>query len=507
MTHTHKPTHGSNTHDVTKPIHRPSTPPLPNISTSSNDNTSLSALTALSPLEGRYAARVEPLRPYLSEYGLLYYRLYVEIEWLCFLATQSTAIPELAQLNHTDLETARELYRQFNTDTALQIKSIEATTNHDVKAVEYYIRDALNQHAAWRPHLSFIHFACTSEDINNLAYALMLRGTMTHVITPTLREVMQTLRDLSASLATTPMLSRTHGQAASPTTLGKELVNWLMRLDDQWERLNAVPMSAKLNGAVGNYNAHLISYPDVDWIRLSHEFITQLELHWTPYTTQIEPHDHLVQLLNQLNHFNHILIDGCQDIWLYISQGYFKQRRQENEVGSSTMPHKVNPIDFENAEGNLGIANSLATFMARKLPISRLQRDLSDSTVQRNLGVIFGHSLIAYHAIHRGLKKLAVNPNALAHDLDVHWAVLAEAIQTVMRREGITDAYEQLKTLTRGEAIDEAGIHTILEQLTLSPDAKARLAQLTPARYLGAAVSLTEHAIARYDQRHTADQQ
>ena len=444
------------------------------------------ALTALSPLDGRYAGKVDALRPIFSEFGLIKARVKVEVEWLLALAAEP-GIVELAPFTDAAIARLRALADDFSIDDAQRVKDIEATTNHDVKAVEYFIKEKFKDNAALGPALEFVHFACTSEDINNLSYALMLREARKDVVLPKLDELITRLRDLARQHAGLPMLSRTHGQTASPTTVGKEIANVVARLERQRSVLVALPMPGKINGAVGNYNAHVASYPDIDWPAFSRAFVESLGLDWQPYTTQIEPHDGIAEMSDVMKRIDTICIDLARDIWGYISQGYFKQKLKAGEVGSSTMPHKVNPIDFENAEGNFGIANALFEHFAAKLPISRWQRDLTDSTVLRALGTAFGHAQIGFDALLRGLGKLEVNPERLAADLDASWEVLAEAVQTVMRRYGLPEPYEQLKALTRGQGITPDSMRAFVEGLDLPADAKQRLLDMTPGSYIGLA--------------------
>ena len=446
-------------------------------------------LLALSPLDGRYAGKVDALRPIFSEFGLIKARVKVEVEWLLALANEP-GIAELEPFSDAATTRLRALAHDFSLTDAARIKEIERTTNHDVKAVEYLIKERLANDAELGPALEFVHFACTSEDINNLSYAWMLKQARQDVMLPKLDELIATLRAMAHSHAALPMLSRTHGQTASPTTVGKELANVVARLARQRDVLAVLPMPGKINGAVGNYNAHVVSYPDVDWPRFSQAFVTSLGLDWQPYTTQIEPHDGIAELCDAHKRIATICIDLCRDIWGYISLGYFKQSVKAGEVGSSTMPHKVNPIDFENAVGNFGIANALFEHFAAKLPISRWQRDLTDSTVLRALGVAFGHALVGLDALSRGLGKLTANPDRVRADLDAGWEVLAEAVQTVMRRHGLPNPYEQLKALTRGQGIDEASMREFIQALDLPADAKLRLLQLTPASYTGLAEPL-----------------
>jgi adenylosuccinate lyase len=449
----------------------------------------LSSLTAISPLDGRYGDKTEQLRPIVSEYGLIFYRLQVEIAWLTALS-HCAEMPELAPLTVDENAFLQDLLDTFSETDAQHIKTIEKTTNHDVKAVEYYLRDKCEAHPTLKRASSFIHFAATSEDINNLAYALMQKALRDTVLLPTLTSITQHLTQLAEATATLPMLSRTHGQAATPTTLGKEYKNVAMRLDAHIKLWAAIPIVGKCNGAVGNFNAHLAAYPDVNWPALSHALITTLGLQYNAYTTQIEPHDFLAQWLNALSICHTILIDLCRDTWGYIALQYFTQKKAAHEVGSSTMPHKVNPIDFENAEGNLGVAIAFATHLSQKLPISRWQRDLSDSTVLRNLGSIAGYALVAYQSIEKGLSKLIPNEAHIKQELNAHPEVLTEAIQTVMRRYSITDAYEQLKQLSRGETITLDELHQFIDTLNIPATEKTRLKKLTPENYIGLAGNL-----------------
>lgn len=444
----------------------------------------LDSLTAISPIDGRYAERTEDLRPLFSEYALMHHRVEVEMAWFKMLAAHP-GIPEVGPFSHHALQVLDELVASFTLQDAQRIKNIERSTNHDVKAIEYFIKEKLAGNAELEKASEFVHFACTSEDINNLAYALMLRKARTQAILPLMDDVLRVITELARRFADQAMLARTHGQPATPTTLGKEMANVAYRLDRQREQFIEVAVLGKINGAVGNYNAHTIAYPEVDWPVLAQEVVRKLGLIWNPYTTQIEPHDYIAEYFHALMRFNTVLIDFCRDVWGYISLGYFKQRTIAGEVGSSTMPHKVNPIDFENAEGNLGIANALFEHLAAKLPISRWQRDLSDSTVLRSLGTGIAHSVIAYRALLKGVGKLECDPARLAEDLDANWEVLAEAVQTVMRRYGIEKPYEKLKELTRGRRVDAAAMRAFIDGLAIPADAKARLKALSPANYLG----------------------
>ena len=454
----------------------------------------LSTLTAVSPIDGRYGAKTDDFRAVFSEYGLIKYRVLVEVRWLQHLAAhpQIKEVPELSAEAQGFLE---QLLDNFNAEQAARIKGIEQTTNHDVKAVEYFLKECFADQPELAAVSEFVHFACTSEDINNLSHALMLREGRDEVLLPQLNQVLKTLNGLAEAHAGVPMLSRTHGQTASPTTMGKELANVVARLKRQKEQLAQVTLLGKINGAVGNYNAHVSAYPEVDWPALSRSFVEGLGLTWNPYTTQIEPHDYMAELFDALNRANTILIDLCRDIWAYISLGYFSQKTVAGEVGSSTMPHKVNPIDFENAEGNLGLANAIGQHLASKLPISRWQRDLTDSTVLRNMGVGFAYSLIAYQALLKGLNKLQLNAPRLARDLDESWEVLAEPIQTVMRRYAIPEPYEKLKALTRGQAITKDILEDFVASLDLPESAKAQLLALSPDSYTGLAEELTMEII------------
>ena len=446
-------------------------------------------LLALSPLDGRYAGRTAALAAIFSESGLMRQRVHVELEWLIALSEAAgiTGLPPLDQATRTRL---RALAAGFDLEDARRIKALERETNHDVKAVEYYLRESLHDDATLAPALQFIHFACTSEDINNLAYALMLRQAREEVLLPALDRVIQRLRAMAREHAGLPMLSRTHGQAASPTTLGKELANVVVRLQRQREQLAAVPVPGKLNGAVGNYNAHVAAFPEVDWPALSRGFVESLGLAWSSHTTQIEPHDGIAEFCDAARRIDTVAIDLCRDAWGYVSLGYFTQAVKAGEVGSSTMPHKVNPIDFENAEGNFGLASALFGHFSEKLPISRWQRDLSDSTVLRALGTALGHMTIALDSLHVGLGKLVANPARIAADLDGNWEVLGEAVQTVMRRYGLPEPYEQLKALTRGRGITRESLREFIAGLALPQDAKQRLLELSPATYVGLAAEL-----------------
>ena len=450
------------------------------------DILALSALTAISPIDGRYGSKTERLRSVFSEFGLIRYRVIVEVRWLQHLAADP-AIVEVAPFSEEANQLLNNLADNFTLEQALRIKEIERTTNHDVKAVEYLIKETIADNAELNAVSEFVHFACTSEDINNLSHALMLKEGRDEVIVPALQAITEQLATLSKDFAAVPMLARTHGQTASPTTVGKEFANVAFRLQRQLKQIAAVPLLGKINGAVGNYNAHISAYPNIDWAASAQQFIEQLGLDYNPYTTQIEPHDYMAELFDGLARSNTILIDFARDIWGYISLGYFKQRTIAGEVGSSTMPHKVNPIDFENAEGNMGIANALFGHLAAKLPISRWQRDLTDSTVLRNMGVGLGYTMIAYASLNKGISKLQLNEEKLAADLDSSWEVLAEPIQTVMRRYGIEEPYEKLKALTRGNVMDQSTIQQFIDTLDMPEQAKSELKALTPGAYTGSA--------------------
>ena len=448
----------------------------------------LSTLTAVSPIDGRYGSKTEDLRPIFSELGLIRHRVLVEVRWLLALA-EHPGIPEVPPLSVHARHLLEAMVDNFGEEQGHRVKNIERTTNHDVKAVEYFIKEHIAGNAELEAVSEFIHFACTSEDINNLAHALMLREGRGQVLLPLMDEVIASLRALAHRLADLPMLARTHGQPASPTTLGKELANVAARLARQRDQVAEVPLLGKINGAVGNYNAHLVTYPDLDWPGFARGFVESLGLTWNAYTTQIEPHDYMAEFFDATARFNTILIDACRDLWGYISLGYFRQKTVAGEVGSSTMPHKVNPIDFENAEGNLGIANAILEHLARKLPISRFQRDLTDSTVLRNLGVGLAHTSIALQSALKGLGKLEADPARLAADLDANWEVLAEPIQTIMRRHGVDKPYEKLKELTRGHRIGQEELARFIDSLEIPAQAKARLRELTPATYIGNAAA------------------
>lgn len=449
-------------------------------------------LNAISPIDGRYADKCAELRPLFSERGLIRQRVRVEALWLKALAAEPL-ITELRGLPEAALTVLDALAAELTDADAAEVKRIERETNHDVKAVEYFVKNRLDAVPAWHSRREFVHFACTSEDINNLSYALMLKEARDQVLVPRLDALILRLRTLAQANADVPMMSRTHGQPATPTTLGKEIANFTYRLQRQRLRYAAVAIEGKINGAVGNFNAHLVAYPQVNWPALGQQFVESLGLTWNPYTTQIEPHDWNAEYFDAMARINTILIDLCRDLWGYISIGYFRQRVVAGEVGSSTMPHKVNPIDFENGEGNLGLANALLRFLADKLPVSRWQRDLTDSTVLRNIGVAASHTLIAWRSIERGLARVDVDRAALAADLDANWELLAEPIQTVMRRFGVENAYEQLKSLTRGQRINAASLREFISGLAIPEDAKQALLKLTPATYTGVAEQLARN--------------
>lgn len=445
-------------------------------------------LRALSPTDGRYSEKVNDLRDIFSEYGLIRFRVMVEVRWIQCLA-DAPGIEEVGPISSAMKDVLNRIVDDFSLDDAERVKNIEATTNHDVKAVEYFIRERLGDGPETQPLKDFLHFGCTSEDINNLSYALMLRSARSEVLLPQMRELTNKLKGMAREYAELPMLSRTHGQTASPTTLGKELANVAARLERAQNHFGAVEILGKFNGAVGNYNAHVVAYPGTDWQAISHRFVESLGLQANPYTTQIEPHDWTAEYSHALLRYNTILIDFARDIWGYISLGYFKQKVAKNEVGSSTMPHKVNPIDFENAEGNLGMANAMLSHFAAKLPISRWQRDLTDSTVQRNFGVATGHVVIAMQSLRKGVGKLQVNREAIHSDVSAAWEVLAEAVQTVMRRYGIPEPYEKLKALTRGQAVNKEVLHEFITTLDIPDGEKQRLLDLAPESYTGLAAA------------------
>lgn len=450
-----------------------------------------SALTAIAPVDGRYSGKVAELRPLFSEYGLMKHRVQVEIRWLQKLAEHAEASLVPALSDHA-IHILDGIIANFSVADAQRIKNIEQTTNHDVKAVEYFLKEKVAGNKELEALTEFFHFACTSEDINNLAYALMLRTARAQALLPLMDEIITTLTSLAHRYAAQPMLSRTHGQPATTTTLGKEVANFVQRMKRQRQQLAATPILGKFNGAVGNYNAHLVAVPELDWQGVSRDFVTALGLEWNAYTTQIEPHDYISEFLDTLARFNTVLLDFCRDMWGYIALEYFVQKTVSGEVGSSTMPHKVNPIDFENAEGNCGIANALHRHLSEKLPVSRWQRDLSDSTVLRNMGLGIAHSVIAYQAALTGIAKLEANPQRLDADLDQHWELLAEPLQTVMRRYNIAEPYERLKELTRGKQIDKQAVHALINELDIPDETKQRLLDLTPAAYVGLAEELAK---------------
>lgn len=455
----------------------------------------LSALSALSPVDGRYGNKSEALRPYFSEYGLIKHRVLVEVRWLQTLADCSE-ITEVPALSEEANKLLNDIVEHFCEADAQQIKDIESTTNHDVKAVEYFLKEKVSALEELQQINEFIHFACTSEDINNLSHALMLKGGLHDVVLPYCRQLIDGLKKLAKEYRSIPMMARTHGQPASPTTMGKEMANVAVRLERQYAQILAVPMLGKLNGAVGNYNAHLSAYPNTNWHALSAQFVTSLGLSHNAFTTQIEPHDYIAELYDAVARFNTIIIDFDRDIWGYIALGHFKQRTIAGEIGSSTMPHKVNPIDFENSEGNLGIANAIFSHLAAKLPVSRWQRDLTDSTVLRNLGVGFGYALIAYQATLKGISKLQVNEASLREELDNNWELLAEPIQTVMRRYGIEKPYEKLKELTRGKKVNAQVMSEFIDGLALPEEVKQSLKLMTPENYIGDAIKLVDELLA-----------
>lgn len=452
---------------------------------------SLSTLMAVSPLEGRYHEKINELRPIFSEYGLMRFRVIVEIRWLQMLAAHAN-IPELPPLSRHAQDILNSIIENFSEQDAKRIKHIETGINHDVKAVEYFLKEKIAGNPELAAVAEFIHFGCTSEDINNLAYGLMLQTARKQCLLPALDELLALLKSLAHRYADQAMLAHTHGQAATPTTVGKELANVIARLQRQAEQLITTPIMGKINGASGNYNAHLIAHPDIDWQILAKNFVNQLELTWNPYTTQIEPHDYMAELFAVLTRINTILIDFNRDMWGYIALHYFTQKSFNNEVGSSTMPHKINPIDFENAEGNLGIANALLSHMASKLPISRWQRDLSDSTVLRNIGVAIAHAILAYQSTCKGLQKVTPCKETLHNDLDAHWEILAEPIQTILRRFGVDQPYEKLKSLTRGHKMTKTILHQFIAELDVPTEVKQQLYELTPSNYLGYASDLAK---------------
>jgi len=452
----------------------------------------LNELTAISPVDGRYGSKTAMFRDIFSEYGLIKYRVLVEVRWFQALAAHED-ISEVPNLDDDAMKVMNAIVDNFSLDDAARIKTIERTTNHDVKAVEYFLKEKIQGNAQLEATNEFLHFACTSEDINNLSHGLMLKTGRDDVLLPVMDEIIENMSKQAQEYAAQPMLSRTHGQTASPTTVGKEFANVVYRLRKQRDLVAATEIYGKANGAVGNYNAHLSAYPNIDWPTFSQQFIESIGLQINPFTIQIEPHDYMAEMFDAISRFNTILIDFSRDIWAYISNAYFKQKTVEGEIGSSTMPHKVNPIDFENAEGNLGIANALLNHLTLKLPISRWQRDLTDSTVLRNLGVGFAHSMIAYQSMLKGLNKLEINTAAINADLESSWEVLAEPIQTVMRRYGIENPYEKLKELTRGKGITQEALKTFIETLDVPDDAKKYMLELTPHNYIGNAIEQTKN--------------
>ena len=451
-------------------------------------NLELSQLTAISPIDGRYSSKTKELQPIFSEYGLIYHRVLVEVRWLQALAAQKEIV-EVPAFSAQATELLNNIINNFSEADAQRVKDIERTTNHDVKAVEYFLKEKIKGNTELEAINEFFHFACTSEDINNLSYALMLNAARDKVVTPGLNKLIASIVAKAHEYAEIPMLSRTHGQPASPTTVGKEMANVAYRLKRQRDQFAKVEILGKINGAVGNYNAHLSAYPEIDWQGFAQKFVESLGINWNPYTIQIEPHDYIAEYFDALARFNTIIIDFDRDVWSYISMGFFKQKTVKGEIGSSTMPHKVNPIDFENSEGNLGLANAIFDHLAAKLPVSRWQRDLTDSTVLRNLGVGIAHSIIAYEATLKGIGKLEANEVRIAEDLDNNWEVLAEPIQTVMRRYGIANPYEKLKDLTRGQRINQVQLREFVSGLEIPDDAKKRLMDMTPATYIGNAVA------------------
>ncbi len=447
----------------------------------------LSSLTAISSVDGRYAAKTATLRPIFSEYGLIYFRVLIEIRWFLALAA-NPELEEIKELSEKATNQLNSIIENFTEADAMRVKEIERVTNHDVKAVEYFLKERIKGNKELEAMSEFIHFACTSEDINNLAYALMLLEGRKKALLPSIGDVTTSLKNMAHALADIPMLARTHGQPASPTTMGKEIANTLHRAERQIQQIEQCEIFGKINGAVGNYNAHLSAWPDFDWPQFGKNFVESLGLVLNPYTTQIEPHDYMAELFDAYSRLNTVLLDLCRDIWGYISLGYFKQKIIAGEVGSSTMPHKVNPIDFENAEGNFGVANAMFNHLSTKLPVSRWQRDLTDSTVLRTMGVGFAHTLIALGSLQKGLGKIEINPEVLANDLDKNWEVLAEPVQTVMRRYSIEEPYEKLKALTRGQRIDQQALAKFINSLEIPENEKKRLSRMTPENYIGNAV-------------------
>ncbi len=452
----------------------------------------LSSLTAICPVDGRYGSKTQSLRPIFSEFGLIKYRVIVEVRWFQMLSALPQ-IPEVAELGPEDEQVLNNIINNFNENDANRIKTIERTTNHDVKAVEYFLKECFSGQQNLEKISEFIHFACTSEDINNLSYGLMLTEARSSVVLTQMTLIIDAIKMLAHDYAAIPLLSRTHGQPASPSTMGKEMANTATRLQRQKEQFAAVEITGKINGAVGNYNAHFAAYPEIDWPVVAQKFVTDLGIVWNPYTTQIEPHDCVAEYYDALARFNNILLDFNRDIWGYIALGHFKQKTIAGEIGSSTMPHKVNPIDFENSEGNLGIANALFRHLGSKLQVSRWQRDLSDSTALRALGTGVGHSIIAYGSTLKGISKLEINETALRRELDNNWEVLAEPVQTIMRRYGIEKPYEKLKELTRGKGINQQDLHVFIDTLALPEQVKEQMKAMTPANYLGNAIKQAEN--------------
>ncbi len=460
----------------------------------------LESLTAISPLDGRYYSKMKGLPERMSEYALIRYRTLVEVKWFLFLSERDD-IPQLPRFNKSARTTLEQLTRDFSVDAARKVKAIEEITNHDVKAVEYFVKQFLSEHEVFKPYREFVHIGCTSEDINNLAHALMLKESRSEVLLPAVGRVISDIAEKAETFVALPMLSRTHGQPASPTTLGKELANFACRMDRQRDQMSQCDLLGKFNGAVGNYNAQLAAFPDIDWLQLSKEFVESLGLTFNPMTTQIEPHDYMAEYFHALMRFNQVLLDFVRDVWGYISIGYFSQRKVAGETGSSTMPHKVNPIDFENCEGNIGLANALLSHLADKLVVSRWQRDLSDSTVLRNLGSALGYSLLAYESVLKGLGKLEVNAECMRQDLDSNWEVLAEPVQTVMRKYALPEPYEQLKALTRGKQMDAEVFRHLLSELDLPDEVRKQLANLKPSNYVGLAEKLARESLSNLNNR------
>lgn len=454
--------------------------------------TKLSSLTSISPLDGRYKEKLEDVSLAFSEANLMLTRLTVEINWLETLAKETT-IKEIKPLKGKNLKYIQDIVTKFEAKDINHIKELERSTNHDIKAVEYFLKEKITANKNLKSYKEFVHFGCTSDDINNLSYAIILNKTRDEVLLPMMENIFLLLKKMAENHSNIPMLARTHGQPASPTTLGKELANFAYRLNRQTDYLYINPILGKFNGAVGNFNAHVLAYPKTNWQKVCQKFVGSFNLTWNPYTTQIEPHDSIAEYCDILARFNTVMIDACRDIWNYISIGYFKQKSKAKEVGSSTMPHKINPIDFENAEGNLGIANSLLNHFSSKLPISRMQRDLTDSTVMRNLGVAIGHSMLAYKSFEKGLTKLVADKITIKKDLNEHWEILGEAVQTVMRKHGIENPYEKMKDLTRGQKFDKKTLHSFIKKLKIPKTEKEKLLKLTPENYIGKAIDLAKN--------------